>query len=970
MLFRLTLLFSFFPLSCWGADYKSWRPSHSWSRDHEERYQNYLYSRRTQDRKLQTYLPSHFSSSYASRLRGRPYLSSNRWLLERERNYRLYKREKERLRLEAKFKKLSFDIPSQSYHTGELRGLCSQNNFSISLRERQQILPFRSNIPFDSSHHLYPTQRDYRQPRQTNLDNEERRQEAAIAEILRESQVRRNNPSFVPVSLDNEAFPQRSVQYTWDVTSFWPSESWSFEQEEKFKRHLAQQEIRPSKEKRTDIFLEKLKSFGIEKSYLKGSILHGGLNLSGELRELSDISKNEILELLTSLDWLDELRLDENNLTQLPEKIGHLKSLRILDLYKNKITKLPSELWDLTSLEDLDLSDNKLIYLYEENQIKGLGKLLSLNALHLNNVGLICIPSDIGDLKHLTQLYLHHNDLTSLPLELWTLNNLKILELRDNDITEISNQIGQLSNLEILDLSYNQLTYLPHTVGNLVNIVTLNLEKNEQFALRGGVGAPLSEQWGRTELSNHFHNKLVLSPFSYKKIISNIMKKYIYSLIDQKPYRIHRENVKNIQMPTIPVSHVFDGLELLSSFHNILVSLNFMDESKADYLSFSVLALDLEQKILDKYGKEEVNSHPNHSRIMMFLIPQFTGYFKTLYHIPLSSGESYGWQMEESNKPHLKRALTYIMETLNNISDKVQKAVLFTQFTYGMLHCPTGQKEGIDTVLLSLLEGNLRGVDFGSKIDTLLAIKKNMLFQKAILSKGATSDQNVHLITTYGERLKDELGLSSMVGDYHELLGTMGYDPFHGSEASVLKCYYDLMTPQCLISMLMEKIQSQEDLLIKQNIGLLQRRRDQSHFHVLLGQFENNLKVKKDRLNSGLLTEEEIFVLNQQVYILEQKVSQLRASAFPVDRPDRLSEQIKELMTEYERNKLFRPLTAGDFLVYLRQHQLVDLGREDWWIAYFSHNPLENELSVVSPQGVEEILLQRGIIIDERRSVL
>lgn len=956
----------------WGGDYQAWRPSCDWTPEHENRFQHFIYNRTNGYSNIKKQVIPHLSSSPHYRSKKWHNTSSNSWLQTRERNYRLYRRERERKRfqLQDDIRSSALDFLTRFIDPYDFQSQYPYLHSQLETRRSEYNASYRPTVfhpsPLRSNREAVGRRESILNPIVNEFCPEEQRQEAAIEAILEESQLRRNDPSFMPTVLPVHESRRQSNPQLWENNYFWPSSHWSQERENAFVRHSIKQEERPNKEKKTDIFLEKLKSHGIEKPYFRGSILHGGLNLSGELKELNDNSKTEIIDLLTTLDWLDELRLDDNDIIYLPKSIGRLKSLKFMDLYKNKLTKLPQEFWTLTSLENLDLSNNILHTLYAGDQIEGLKNLASLKALHLNSLGLTCLPADIGFLHNLKKLYLHHNDLKSLPPELWTLTRLKSLEIRDNDLKEISPHIGQLSNLKILDLAYNQLSYLPNEVANLTNLVTLNIEMNDDFAPSGGTNTPTPDLWGRDELIAHFQDKLLISPISYTKIISRLVKKMFYHFLDQQPYRLHRDNIRLIKMPDLPVDHVFHGPELLGSFRDFLINLNFMDDKSPDYLSFSVLALDLEQKIYDIYGEVEVNSYPNHSRILKYLIPQFTGYFKTLYHMPINPDESYGWQMEESNRPYLKRALTFIMETLNKITDTTQKAILFTQFTYGMLHCPSGQKEGIDTVILSLLEGNLRGVDLKSKIENLIAIKKNIDFQKAILSKGGASEQNVHLITTYGERLGEELGLSSMLGQYQETLGIMGIDPFRGCETSVLKSYYDWFTPQCIINLIQDKTQTIDDLHIKQEIGLLQKKRDQSQAKILLGQFESNLKSKKERLQNNNLEKEDRLILNQQITMLEQKVSQLRLNLPCQDNSGNLSQEIRMLVHEFDKNKLFRPFTTGDYLLYLTQHNLVDVSKINWWHDYFTQNPMEDELSVFTAQGIEKILILMGIIIDER----
>jgi Leucine-rich repeat (LRR) protein len=52
--------------------------------------------------------------------------------------------------------------------------------------------------------------------------------------------------------------------------------------------------------------------------------------------------------------------LHENSLTKLPESIGNLRNLQILNLETNKLTELPESLLKLENLRQIVLQDNPL----------------------------------------------------------------------------------------------------------------------------------------------------------------------------------------------------------------------------------------------------------------------------------------------------------------------------------------------------------------------------------------------------------------------------------------------------------------------------------------------------------------------------------------------------------------------------------------------------------------------------------
>ncbi len=144
------------------------------------------------------------------------------------------------------------------------------------------------------------------------------------------------------------------------------------------------------------------------------------------------------------------LRLDKNELTEIPAKIGELVNLRELHLKDNRLTTLPPEIGKLVNLTDLNVPYNELTTL----------------------------PPEIGNLVSLRILYLSGNKLTTLPREIGNLKNLRAILVGNNQLTELPSEIGYLPNINRLAIYYNNLTTIPVSFINLEPLIALGFHNN------------------------------------------------------------------------------------------------------------------------------------------------------------------------------------------------------------------------------------------------------------------------------------------------------------------------------------------------------------------------------------------------------------------------------------------------------------------------------------------------------------
>ncbi|TYI07960.1 hypothetical protein ES332_A10G263100v1 [Gossypium tomentosum] len=203
---------------------------------------------------------------------------------------------------------------------------------------------------------------------------------------------------------------------------------------------------------------------------------------------------------------LGSLSITENNFGgEFPICISNFSSTlqALLMSYNNILGKIPDEIGNLINLEVLDLAQNQLlgpipfdigrlwklnIFYAHSNFLFGtiphsIGNLIELTELVLNFNNLQgSIPLGLGNCKNLILLDLSHNNLSGpIPPEILGLSSLSIvLSLSSNSLTgELPVEVEKLKNLGQLDVSHNRLSgLLPNNLGSCVSLVELYLEGN------------------------------------------------------------------------------------------------------------------------------------------------------------------------------------------------------------------------------------------------------------------------------------------------------------------------------------------------------------------------------------------------------------------------------------------------------------------------------------------------------------
>lgn len=213
---------------------------------------------------------------------------------------------------------------------------------------------------------------------------------------------------------------------------------------------------------------------------------------------------------------LQQLNINPMYLSELPEDLCDLTSLRELSFWSERITTLPTQISKLTNLELLAITGGSIQAIPPQ-----IGNLTNLRTLRLEGSELSSLPDEISNLTNLRSLSLL--SVRSLPPQVTLLTNLEMLEfapvvrmpislcmfswllqLRTPHLTtfkelmntvidsrnplrrSIGSEICQLINLKTL--VFSEITSLPAEIGLLSNLQSLKLFASDLTSLPREIG--------------------------------------------------------------------------------------------------------------------------------------------------------------------------------------------------------------------------------------------------------------------------------------------------------------------------------------------------------------------------------------------------------------------------------------------------------------------------------------------------
>ena len=260
---------------------------------------------------------------------------------------------------------------------------------------------------------------------------------------------------------------------------------------------------------------------------------------NGHIVKLSVSSRklDELPEILTQFEYLEELNVAGNLFNAFPNWICGFNNLKILR-FGDKLGTLPDAFGDLKSLEVLDGRNNELRRLPDS-----FGSLATLKKVDLRNNNLEGRPDSIGSLNNLEELDLKSNNIKVLPESVGKLKSLKILDLQSNNIGYLLESIGSLKSLETLDLGNNNIKTIPKSLGKLESLKTLILSNNN---LDGKSDLNSIGKLRNLRILDLNNNSIKTLPYSLKNLVSL---KELY--LDGNPIEELPEYVINLPKLTI-----------------------------------------------------------------------------------------------------------------------------------------------------------------------------------------------------------------------------------------------------------------------------------------------------------------------------------------------------------------------------------------------------------------------------------
>lgn len=210
-----------------------------------------------------------------------------------------------------------------------------------------------------------------------------------------------------------------------------------------------------------------------------------------------------------------ELRLKNQNLTEVPGYVTEMTDLKFLDLGGNQISSLPNNFSKLQNLEIFFCSDNLFetyptilnqlpkLYMvaFKNNKMSTIpeeafeGPHVKIHWLILTGNMLQSLPNSVGRLAKMKKFMLSNNLLESLPKEITSMKDLEMIRLANNKLKIFPEVLRELPNLTWVALADNDFNRLENQLPNELQIAPGRISNNENTVLGEGASGVVEQQF-------------------------------------------------------------------------------------------------------------------------------------------------------------------------------------------------------------------------------------------------------------------------------------------------------------------------------------------------------------------------------------------------------------------------------------------------------------------------------------------
>ncbi|MBY0281908.1 MAG: hypothetical protein K2W94_07080 [Alphaproteobacteria bacterium] len=430
----------------------------------------------------------------------------------------------------------------------------------------------------------------------------------------------------------------------------------------------------------------------------------------------------------------------------------------------------------------------------------------------------------------------------------------------------------------------------------------------------------------------------------------------IYANLDSEPVRINRKNLVMTQLPPLPIPPQKTGQEVLQTFDNMIGTLELDDTTAPNFLSICVI---------DEAIKETTDNKVKVTENIEFA----RQYLKVLYDLPREGPAR--WTPKESEKSFLKQGIEVILDALGKTDDPSIKANNTALLIQGLVHCPAGQKEGIDTVIKIVIYGvNSVSTNLPEQIKILMAVQGKEDLLERIVRQPEHSENN-HISAFYKQRLPEALGIFSSSGTFEERL-PVRTDNFEGNVNLVLAMFFMFVTPQTLQHILFNAVENEADKKLQaETNGLATTLRTLSS-DPRANQGKKELQDRVDLMKKEVKSPSEERAHQLRIAGIEGLIkNMIEYKIVRAEEIQRIRDQKEEKEKKLKQNRKTRFISVGRIIEFLsQQYSVVDMTdseKRTFFSLYLNtDNPEAHPMPLLTEEGAMRLLEDLGYIIDDR----